>query len=500
MKSLRCLLVSLAALAGLALLPGAAGANVINVTMTTDQFAGTPGSGCSLRDAFNGAVYGGSLGDCEMSGADDTIKLPTGSYELTIGPSGDGTANSGDLDMAGSDPVTIEPAGPGDVVVINGSHVDRVFDHLGAGIGDLILRNLTITGGFPGAGPVLNGGAVRTNDGLVRAEGVTFFGNSSGEDGGAIAVGNGASFEAVNSTFTENSAPGSGGGIWAANLGAFIDLRNVTISANTADSDADGFGSGGGLSGGIGDSTVNMTNSILAENIDASPDPADKAPDCVSNANFFPRYVISTQQLGTGECFVTLPAPDTNQSPVADAGLESFADNGGPTPTVGLAADSPAIEAGGSTFPDICLPTDQRGVARPDGHCDLGAFQFTAPLPGAAGPVGEIAVFDGTNLYIRLKCPARFRPKCRSTTLALTRRNGGRAMTRPKGVVTRSGRYKVVRLTVKPAYRSRIAAMTYVDRRQLVVRQKIRSKRIRARKAPRRPATIFHTYKVRVRT
>ena len=212
MKSLRCLLVSLAALAGLALLPGAAGANVINVTMTTDQFAGTPGSGCSLRDAFNGAVYGGSLGDCEMSGADDTIKLPTGSYELTIGPSGDGTANSGDLDMAGSDPVTIEPAGPGDVVVINGSHVDRVFDHLGAGIGDLILRNLTITGGFPGAGPVLNGGAVRTNDGLVRAEGVTFFGNSSGEDSGAIAVGNGASFEAVNSTFTENSAPGSGGG------------------------------------------------------------------------------------------------------------------------------------------------------------------------------------------------------------------------------------------------------------------------------------------------
>ena len=500
MKSLRCLFVSLLALSGLALLPGAAGANLITVTTTTDQFAGLPGTGCSLRDAFNGAVYGGSLGDCELSGADDTIKLPTGSYALTIGPSGDGTPNSGDLDFAGSDSVTIEPEGPNDKVVINGGFVDRVFDHLGAGVGDLILRNITVTGGYPGVGAGFDGGAIRTLNGLVRAEGVTFFGNSSGENGGAIAVGNGASFEAVNSTFTENSAPDSGGGIWTANLGASVDLRNVTISANTADSDADGIGNGGGLSGGIGNSTVNMTNSILAENIDSSPMPADQVPDCVSNANFFPRFVVSTQQFGAGECLVTLPTPDTNQAPVADAGLQSFADNGGPTPTVALNANSPAVMAGGSAFPDICLATDQRGAVRPAGRCDIGAYQRTTPLPGVAGPVGSIAAFDGTSLYIRLKCPARFKPKCRSSAVAVTSRSGGRAMTTPKAVVTRSGRYKVLRLTVRPGFRTRVSAMTFVDRRQLVIRQKIRSKRIGNRLAPRRPATVISTYKVRVRT
>ena len=36
------------------LLPGAAGANLITVTTTTGSVRGTTGTGCSLRDAFNG--------------------------------------------------------------------------------------------------------------------------------------------------------------------------------------------------------------------------------------------------------------------------------------------------------------------------------------------------------------------------------------------------------------------------------------------------------------
>ena len=61
--------------------------------------------------------------------------------------------------------------------------------------------------------------------------------------------------------------------------------------------------------------------------------------------------------------------------------------NGGPTQTHGLPASSPAINAGDNAS---CLTTDQRGEARDDGACDIGAVEgvvesdetmFVIPLP-----------------------------------------------------------------------------------------------------------------------
>jgi hypothetical protein len=61
-----------------------------------------------------------------------------------------------------------------------------------------------------------------------------------------------------------------------------------------------------------------------------------------------------------------------------------LADNGGPTPTVALLPESPAIDA--IPVSDCLdadgapLPTDQRGTARPQGAaCDIGAFEFSSP-------------------------------------------------------------------------------------------------------------------------
>jgi hypothetical protein len=54
--------------------------------------------------------------------------------------------------------------------------------------------------------------------------------------------------------------------------------------------------------------------------------------------------------------------------------LGAFGDHGGPTPTLALMPDSPAIDAITS---GPCPDTDQRGVPRPVGAaCDIGAFEF----------------------------------------------------------------------------------------------------------------------------
>ena len=61
-----------------------------------------------------------------------------------------------------------------------------------------------------------------------------------------------------------------------------------------------------------------------------------------------------------------------NGSPI-DPGIGPLADNGGPTLTHALLAGSPAINAASA---QDCPPTDQRGVARPQGAaCDIGSYE-----------------------------------------------------------------------------------------------------------------------------
>lgn len=56
------------------------------------------------------------------------------------------------------------------------------------------------------------------------------------------------------------------------------------------------------------------------------------------------------------------------------ARLAPLADNGGPTLTHALLANSPAIDAGDNA---ACPASDQRGLARPQGAaCDIGAYEW----------------------------------------------------------------------------------------------------------------------------
>ena len=57
----------------------------------------------------------------------------------------------------------------------------------------------------------------------------------------------------------------------------------------------------------------------------------------------------------------------------ADPLLGPLQDNGGPTLTHALSSSSPAIDSGDNTY---CPSTDQRGVERSDGACDIGAYEY----------------------------------------------------------------------------------------------------------------------------
>lgn len=59
-------------------------------------------------------------------------------------------------------------------------------------------------------------------------------------------------------------------------------------------------------------------------------------------------------------------------------------DNGGPAMTHALVLGGNAIDAGGACG----LATDQRGVARSDGHCDSGAYESSDRIfaDGFEGP------------------------------------------------------------------------------------------------------------------
>ncbi len=155
-----------------------------------------------------------------------------------------------------------------------------------------------------------------------------------------------------------------------------MTLNNVTITNNTAENDPAAKGHGGGAySGG----TFTVLNSIIAGNFDKSA--TNSKPDC-SGAFITGGYNLIGNDAGcTG--FTNGVSGDkvgTSSTPL-DAKLDALKDNGGGTLTHALVSSSPALNAGNPAAPgssiSACLPTDQRGVTRPQGSfCDMGAFEL----------------------------------------------------------------------------------------------------------------------------
>jgi hypothetical protein len=215
--------------------------------------------------------------------------------------------------------------------------------------------------------------------------------NNSGKVGGAIC--NGGLLTIIRSTFNDNTALDARGGGAIFNYGV-LHVANSTFSGNTASGGVGGAIHNGklvGLTGGaqIDNSTISGNSAILGE----SPGGA------INNMPGLPIYVQNTiiadnepQNCGgaplqtegfnlsdDGSCDFD-GAGDLNG---VNPKLEALQNNGGPTATMALRPDSPAIDAGNRSGCRDWLgrrfTTDQRGMPRPDSHestgCDIGAFE-----------------------------------------------------------------------------------------------------------------------------
>ena len=380
---------------------------------------------CSLREAIQAANTDSAVDACEAGSGADTILLPAGTYTLVL-PGGAENANAtGDLDIL--EDLTINGAGA-DTTTIDGGGIDRVLD-IPLGDPTVQLNNLAITDGQWASGGGINsegtltlnyvvvctntvtggggginnvGGTLTLNDSTVRGNTAT---NSNSEGGGidndlgatttlnrSSVSGNSAGYGGGidnnvgpalntlilnNSTVSGNSATTHGGGIrtlFTINGPHKVILLNSTIADNTADSDADGFGDGGGVYSDLGVSEVR--NSIIAGNHDMSA--GTKHPDWSRQLSSYGYTLVGD---ATG-CSLSEPDnPGTNIVGV-DPQLLPLADNGGETKTHALPFGSPALEV--IPVANCPLATDQRGVARPQRtNCDMGAYERENAPPEA---------------------------------------------------------------------------------------------------------------------
>jgi cysteine-rich repeat protein len=373
---------------------------------------------CSLRRAI---IKANGLG------GPDIITLPAGTYTLSRAGIDEDAGDTGDLDITHD--LTINGAGA-NTTIVDGGGIDRVF-HVVTGSGNVTINDVTITNGLNhslsqgteshGGGIQIASGTVALNRTIVRDNATaasigngagiaiqgastvvtvsrsTISGNTIGTGGARVSGGAGVSISDASVTITNTTIAGNkaeqgtsiggtpgdtgnhGGGIELD--GGTLTLNNDTITKNVSVSGTSTFGRAGGIS--VFSGTLTLRNTVIAGNT------ADISPDCEGTIVSKGHNLLGD---ATGCTGFPLDATDLTADPKLDpAGLK---DNGGPTTTIALLSDSPAIDAGNDA---TCRNLDQRGIDRPVGlHCDIGAYEKGSCGDGFLEP--EEGCDDGNNV------------------------------------------------------------------------------------------------------
>jgi predicted outer membrane repeat protein len=249
------------------------------------------------------------------------------------------------------------------------------------------VSNTTLTGNSASeqvgrAGAIHNNAVSVGGRAMLTVSNCTLSNNSTDYAGGGI-YNSAGNLQVSNCTFSGNSASVNGGGIYTEYDQAVVRITNCTFSGNSA-------GSGGGIYC-QGDTTVTVGNTIFKSG--ASGENIYNAAHFVSAGHNLSNDAAGGDN-GTGPGgLLNQPGDIRNTNPQ----LGPLADNGGPTKTLALLANSPAIDAGNDA---IAPPRDQRGYLR-NGASDIGAFEFGGIIPATLGNISTRAfVQTGDNVMI----------------------------------------------------------------------------------------------------
>jgi hypothetical protein len=267
------------------------------------------------------------------------------------------------------------------------SNRSTAFYDSGGGLANSSGSTIAITNSSIDNNQAGMGGGI-ANSGTLILYASTLSGNSATNGGGGGIENDSPGTAALsNSTVSGNSA-GSGGGLGNSGM---LALASTTISSNSA-------GSGGGIANG---GTVRLEDTVIGANVISSP--GGRGPDCTGALTSEGYNLLSDNDSCTGLTNGTngdLVGTVTNH---LEPRLGPLQNNGGPTYTMALLPDSPAIDAGN---PNGCtdaqgnpLTTDQRGYPRPSplgGRCALRTgLEPDQPAPDADYRDQRLHAVDG---------------------------------------------------------------------------------------------------------
>jgi len=240
----------------------------------------------------------------------------------------------------------------------------------------VVTRNRIVSTDFTTAygGGIYNAGilnVIRCTISANQASGATI-----DEDGRGAGIANvGGLANITNSTLCDNAADGAGGAVYEADSGT--TLAYCTVSHNFA-------GQGGGLASGysLEGHGLHIRNTIVSDNVASSTCCAD----IDGRINSLGYNLIRDASTVNG-CLDTTYGSNTDVGNIigVDPLLGPLTDNGGPTPTRAIPANSPAADqipdgTGGAGIDPLHM--DQRGVPRPQrGASDIGAYEFVPVAP-----------------------------------------------------------------------------------------------------------------------
>lgn len=376
--------------------PGGAIANdgrlTIEATSIARAFAGS-GVLCGVESVADGGgihntadlvVRQGEIVRSEATGrggavfTSGTVAIEGTMIRSVAGDSGGGVAVAagGRATLTGVDIESSARDGDGGGLLVASGASATVVDSLIAGValrsgggmanlGDLTVRGSTVTlsraangAGVHSAGTLsMETTTVRQNSAFERGGGAqvlgtttinasTFAGNTADFGGGLFLQGNAT---VTNCTVSGNNGTTSGGGVVVWGSGN-LTITHCTITHNASPS-------GSAL---LADTYATISNSIFGANTLGPNCEIRRAPVAIGNLD------------QDGSC--GFAAADNLVGTAAMLG--PLGDNGGPTQTHLLLADSPARN---TAVTAVCLPADQRGIVRPqEGLCDIGAVEMEA--------------------------------------------------------------------------------------------------------------------------